>query len=432
MPNSKVYVDPEALIREASSAIAVNAFVREIKITTHVDGRLPNRVAPRDSQIGDFLRRGLQRTIESGGTSRIALGFWLDEHRAGGELRAQLEICRAVEPAGAPISRLSDLWALPLEDGMACPEPSPGNANSDSVAIPLRLTSAPGAVPVADQWGGLFRGCSLVDTRKVILDQVRLRASMRAAGMDYRAARAPAEVLECLRGAAAGGGLVVAVFEAGPGDDASYALARRIRSEPALAATRLILVNAPCEGTGAEEHLALFDEITPFAVTRRRVLDVVRSLLQRGRDGSGEPAPPSRAGPAQGGPSEAIPALSSRRILVAEDVETNRMLPQAMLAPTGAAVEMVHDGAQAARRQREAPADLVVMDLQMPGTDGLEALRMIRALDGSAGRVPVVALTAHARKSDRRMALEAGMDAYLTKPIVVADFYRVLRRLLNA
>ncbi len=122
--------------------------------------------------------------------------------------------------------------------------------------------------------------------------------------------------------------------------------------------------------------------------------------------------------------------MAGRRILIAEDVATNQVLLQAVLAPTGAEIEVVADGAAVVERHGEAPADLIVMDLQMPGTGGIAAVRRIRALDGAPGAVPVVALTAYARSADRQLALDAGMDAYLAKPIVVAEFYDLLRQLL--
>jgi CheY-like chemotaxis protein len=122
--------------------------------------------------------------------------------------------------------------------------------------------------------------------------------------------------------------------------------------------------------------------------------------------------------------------LAGRRILVAEDVATNQVLLQAVLAHTGAAIEMVADGATVVERHRAEPADLIVMDLQMPGMGGIAALRKIRALGGARGAVPVLALTAYAGSADRRKALDAGMDGYLAKPIIVGDFYRLLRRML--
>ncbi|HSF94507.1 MAG TPA: response regulator, partial [Thermohalobaculum sp.] len=172
------------------------------------------------------------------------------------------------------------------------------------------------------------------------------------------------------------------------------------------------------------------------AAPRRQILDVLRRLLRKDQKSSpgGAPGPSKGSRGAAGEPpqTDAIPSLQGRRILIAEDVATNQMLLKALLAPTGAAVEVVTDGAAALRRHGDEPFDLILMDLQMPGTGGIASLKSIRALGGPVGSVPVVALTAYAREADRRLALEAGMDAYLPKPFVVAEFYDLLQRLLPA
>ena len=109
---------------------------------------------------------------------------------------------------------------------------------------------------------------------------------------------------------------------------------------------------------------------------------------------------------------------------------SRQIIERAVWEPIVVCVEVVTDGAAVLERHREAPADLILMDLQMPGMGGIAAMRRLRALGGAAGAVPVVALTAYARSADRQLALDAGMDAYLAKPIVVAEFYDLLRRLL--
>jgi CheY-like chemotaxis protein len=149
--------------------------------------------------------------------------------------------------------------------------------------------------------------------------------------------------------------------------------------------------------------------------------DDKNDLERQARAGS-EPAGSRNAG--------AIPSLAGRRILIAEDVATNQVLLRAVLAPTGAEVEIVGDGAALLERHALAPADLILMDLQMPGMGGIAAMRRLRALGAAARAVPVVALTAYARSADRKLALDAGMDAYLAKPIVVAELYDLLRRFL--
>jgi CheY-like chemotaxis protein/HPt (histidine-containing phosphotransfer) domain-containing protein len=113
------------------------------------------------------------------------------------------------------------------------------------------------------------------------------------------------------------------------------------------------------------------------------------------------------------------------RVLVAEDNPVNRKLVTKLLQKRGHKVTSVEDGRQAvtAMTSSRAPGfDVVLMDLQMPELSGLEATEAIRGHEASrGGRVPIVALTAHAMQGDRERCLAAGMDGYLSKPIDVDE-----------
>ena len=122
------------------------------------------------------------------------------------------------------------------------------------------------------------------------------------------------------------------------------------------------------------------------------------------------------------------------RVLVAEDNEINALLARKHLERYGAIVERAHDGVETAEMAHAAmtgarePYDLILMDIRMPGLDGHEAARLIRRteLETGTARVRIVALTANAFEEDRRAALEAGIDAFLTKPVDPADLARML------
>jgi CheY-like chemotaxis protein len=119
-------------------------------------------------------------------------------------------------------------------------------------------------------------------------------------------------------------------------------------------------------------------------------------------------------------------------VLLAEDNPVNQRLAVRLLEKRGHAVVVAGDGreALAALASRE-PFDLVLMDVQMPDMDGLEATARIREGEqGGSRHVPIIAMTAHAMKGDCERCLQAGMDAYLAKPIQPQELFETIGRLL--
>jgi signal transduction histidine kinase/CheY-like chemotaxis protein len=118
-------------------------------------------------------------------------------------------------------------------------------------------------------------------------------------------------------------------------------------------------------------------------------------------------------------PRPATMAGPPLRVLVTEDNEINRIVARAMLERAGCVVSIAQDGAEAVRLVAQTRPDLVLMDLSMPVMDGLEATRRIRAAEAAEGRAPtpIIALSANALAEHRDAALQAGMNAYLTKPV---------------
>ncbi len=123
-------------------------------------------------------------------------------------------------------------------------------------------------------------------------------------------------------------------------------------------------------------------------------------------------------------------AKAGRRmhILVAEDNKINQMLITTYLRKFGHSFEVADDGAGALAAAAKGGFHLVLMDIQMPEMDGLEATAKIRALEGPARAVPIVALTANAMDGDEERYLAAGMDGYLAKPIVAASLFAAIDR----
>ncbi|MGC4365594.1 ATP-binding protein [Hydrogenophaga sp. R2] len=124
-------------------------------------------------------------------------------------------------------------------------------------------------------------------------------------------------------------------------------------------------------------------------------------------------------------------AGSSLRILLAEDHPVNQKVAQIMLTKSGHTVEVAADGGQAVEAARRGGFDLILMDMQMPVLDGLEATRRIRAEEAEQQRprVTIIAMTANAREEDRHTCLAAGMDDFVSKPIRMANLVEKLRAL---
>jgi len=123
-------------------------------------------------------------------------------------------------------------------------------------------------------------------------------------------------------------------------------------------------------------------------------------------------------------------ARRSLRILVAEDNAVNRMLVTALLEKRGHTTVNVTNGRDAVAAVGESEFDLVLMDVQMPEMDGLQATAAIRKSEGvTGGHVPIIALTAHAMKGDREVCIAAGMDEYLSKPINAQELFVLIEAL---
>lgn len=126
-------------------------------------------------------------------------------------------------------------------------------------------------------------------------------------------------------------------------------------------------------------------------------------------------------------------AAGSCHVLVAEDHDINQMLVTALLRRLGCTVHVAPDGAAAIARVEEAtaagrPYQMVLMDMQMPEVDGLQATRRLRALGYDAATLPIVALTANAFEDDIAACIAAGMQGHLAKPIQLAELQAVLDR----
>ncbi|MDP8236920.1 MAG: response regulator [Candidatus Erginobacter occultus] len=205
-------------------------------------------------------------------------------------------------------------------------------------------------------------------------------------------------------------------------------LAARIGVDPAIPPLPLVLMTS----LGRHPAPARREELGFAAVLSKPVhrSDLLRALIAALDGPVSAPSPPP---PAPRTAGENRPKRRPGRILVAEDNPVNQQVARGMLKKLGYVPRVVADGKEALAVLAEEPFDLVLMDVQMPVLDGLQATEKIRdpASEVLDHRIPIVALTAHALKGDRERCLEAGMNDYLPKPITLPALEAILEKWLG-
>ena len=201
-----------------------------------------------------------------------------------------------------------------------------------------------------------------------------------------------------------------------------FELARTIQANRALCGSMIMMLTsadrpedlARCQQYGIAAYL-----IKP--VKQSELLDAIVLAV-----GAGSPL----ASSATTGTVSTKRSAQPKSILLAEDSLINQKLAIGLLERWGHRVTVANDGEEAVRLSAERPFDLILMDVQMPALDGLDATRVIRARERETGRhVPIVAMTAHAMKGDRERCLEVGMDGYLMKPIRAEQLFRQIEEI---
>jgi PAS domain S-box-containing protein len=300
-------------------------------------------------------------------------------------------------------------------------ESRPGRGSTFRFTVRLERQAPAGAAPRVPGARLAGRRVLVVDdnaTNRQILKQQLGYWGMRVAAVD-----SGARALSSLEQAAATGSTFdLAILDMKmPGMD-GLTLARAIKGHADLEALRLVLLTSFGQrGHGAEASRIGISAYLTKPVDEGDLYDCLVEVL-------GEEH--ARRVPhlvTRHSLRESRPAAAAH-VLVAEDNEVNQKVAVRILEKLGYAVEVADDGTQALAACERTRYDAVLMDVQMPGMDGYEATRRIRAREEGAPRTPIVAMTANAMKGDREKCLEAGMDDYVSKPVTPDELGAVLAR----
>jgi CheY-like chemotaxis protein len=240
--------------------------------------------------------------------------------------------------------------------------------------------------------------------------------------MQPRVSGSPFEALEWLR---QGERFDLAILDLQIPEMDGITLGNEIRAlEKARVATTampLVLLTS-LGGNAGEAQAKLFTAWLIKPIRPSALLDVVMGLF------ASQAPQPAAAAPAKPVLDPGMAEQHPLRILLAEDNAVNQKLALRLLANLGYRADVAANGLEAIQALERQPYDVILMDVQMPEMDGLEATRQICARWSEGERPHIVAMTASAMQGDREMCLEAGMDDYVSKPIRVDELVGALMR----
>ncbi len=313
-----------------------------------------------------------------------------------------------------------------LMGGQTGAESRPGEGSTFWFTLPLEPVHA---IEHAQQAAALPRGKRVLLVDDNATNRRVLSSQISHAGYEVHTAAKPNEALALLRHPGARFDIVVLDYQMPEVDGAM--LGQQIVQAQDIPATRLVLLTS-LDRSGDMQRFADigFSAYLTKPVRTRELLDCLEKTLARDpREWHVRSQPIITRG--------TLIATEIKRqypgtVLLVEDNAINQRVARRFLERLGCEVRVVGDGLQAVEAYQTAQFDFILMDMQMPIMDGIEATRRIRELEAGARRTPIVALTANAMMGTLERCLAAGMDDYLTKPLDISRLQDMLDRFIGA
>ncbi|MBT8470526.1 MAG: response regulator, partial [Deltaproteobacteria bacterium] len=431
-------------LSSALKPLACRAHAKRIELVYEFDPNLPARVLGDPSRLRQvvlnlvdnavkFTEQGEVvvrcRVIERSG-SETALHFEVSDTGIGSDPARQKKVFESFTQADASTTRRFGGTGLGLAISAQLVSLMGGSIELDSepgegctFSFVLRM----GAEAAESRAASTESGQEIEGMRALIVDanetsRRSIRETLESLGIRCEACADGVEAWTAMRGAAeADDPFGVALLDASAADIDGFDIAKRARMDPLTSELPLIVLTrvgqrgdaARCRELGVAGYLS--KPLSPGDLIEA-VLAVVGCRRIDGADGL---------------VTKHVLRETRRSlcVLLAEDNPINRTVAMRMLQRHGHKVTAVNNGLKAIERLNTCRYDVVLMDVQMPVMDGVEATKRIRELEAAGrARTPIVALTAHAMRGDRARMLEAGMDDHLPKPFRTVDLLEVLDR----
>ena len=362
-----------------------------------------------DPDEGEFLRFGVRDT-----------GIGIPEEKVDHifEEFSQADVSTTREYGGTGLGLAISSRIVGLMGGTIEVTSTVGEGSEFSFRIPLKISDSE-----AHPAGELER-ITLSGVRAIVVDDNTtnrriVREMLGAVGISVHEAKdADAGLARLHQAASEGNAYDLAVIDGYmPGRD-GFEMAEIIRGDPVLKNTKMMLLTSGarkgdgqrCREIGVQAYLTKPVSRTDLLEATVVVLTETKDELQTGRLVTRHSIEETR---------------QHRRILLAEDNPVNQKVASTMLRKRGHTVDIVENGQEAVNAVRSNTYDIVLMDIQMPTMDGIDAVREIRS-DQRFADLPIIALTAHALEGDEERFLEAGMNGYVSKPFRPHQLYAVV------
>jgi signal transduction histidine kinase/CheY-like chemotaxis protein len=441
-----IHFDLPGALDETIRLLAPRAHQKGIELVCDIAGDVPSTVVGDPGRVRQIVVNLVSNAIKFTETGEVVLhvvregngaqpivhfsvadtgiGIPLDKHASIFEAFTQADssMTRRFGGTGLGLAIASQLVAL--MGGRIWVQSEPGIGSVFHFTIPFEIPTHTLVTPAALEPTNLHGLSVLVvddnATNRRILDEMLTRWRMRPTLVD-----GGREALEAMQKAhLAGRPYSIVLLDFQMPDMDGFDVAARIKGRPELAATTIMMLSsvgqrgdaARCKELGVAAYLT---KPVRGAVLR----DAILTVLAGSSSSSAAAALVTRHSLREG--------QRGLRILVAEDNPVNQLVALRMLEKRGHTVTVAGDGEQALAAIAKTEFDVVLMDVQMPGMDGLQATAAIRERErGTTKHLPIVALTAHAMREDRQRCLDAGMDAYLTKPFNANQLFEIFEGLL--
>ncbi len=445
----EVQFSPRTVLEETAEILSPAAAEKGIELTVLTDFDVPPMVVGDPTRLRQillnlgsnavkFTHSGevvIRARFESDDASRVRLVFLVRDTGIGIPTAQMERLFKPFSQGDATTARRYGGTGLGLAivrelatlmGGHVSFESEEGRGSTFYVNLPFVLGPDPGITDTRQASAGI-KGMHVLVVDDNPANREVLVSAVKGWGCHATEAGSGAEALAAVRSS-------TTIFQIGlidrdmPGID-GIELARRILQEEKGQRMRLILLASIGKGADVDRATwtgAGFVASLPKPVKRSRLLE---SLLRAA--GLSRAIVPASARPETPRRQLSRQQAGNYRILLVEDNSVNQRVTALMLEGGGYRCDIVPGGREAVEAFARNRYDLILMDCQMPGMDGYEATRNIRALGGAARRTPILALTAHALAGERERCAAAGMDDYLQKPIRREELIAAIERALT-